>query len=572
MASVAPEIDLRDQLSSLQGLLVLSMMMTESGDESHILRLAATSVPSLGPYRLHEVYVADTGRRGAEIAGQPPDARADIEAQLAVIGSAGGPVAIVGEGWGWAFPLRSLEGHFGHMVVGADSEPSPAGQFLLRVLAQQTGVALANSRAHARERAVAEELRTANAALAQTVAVLERSTAIHDRLTRAAAAGEGQAGIAQAVHELTGYPVAAEDRHGNPRAWAGPGRPEPYPKATPEARRRMLRQARLEGRPFREAGRVVAIAGPRDDVLGVLVLIDPEGTAGEQEMVALEHGATVLAMELARLQGIAEIELRLGRDLVEELLAGTNDEDSALERARALGHDLERPHRVLVVQGRRRPAADDALLHAVRRAARTIRAASLLSAHGGAVVVLTEADPPPPAAGRGPAGGPWEGLRGAVVAELRDGDCRMGVGGVCARPADFPRSHREARFALRMQHTSGGPGRATVFDDLGVYRILAGVQDTADIEAFAREWLGALIAYDDRRGSELVRTLGRHLECGRAYDATADALSIHRSTLKYRLRRISEISGHDLADPETRFNLQLATRAWGTLLGLRPDG
>jgi hypothetical protein len=42
-------------------------------------------------------------------------------------------------------------------------------------------------------------------------------------------------------------------------------------------------------------------------------------------------------------------------------------------------------------------------------------------------------------------------------------------------------------------------------------------------------------------------------------------LSIHRSTLKYRLQRIRELSGYDLNDPETHFNLQLATRAWTTV-------
>ena len=44
---------------------------------------------------------------------------------------------------------------------------------------------------------------------------------------------------------------------------------------------------------------------------------------------------------------------------------------------------------------------------------------------------------------------------------------------------------------------------------------------------------------------------------------------VHRSTLKYRLRRIREVSGYDLGVPDTQFNLQLATRAWRTLQALR---
>ena len=57
-------------------------------------------------------------------------------------------------------------------------------------------------------------------------------------------------------------------------------------------------------------------------------------------------------------------------------------------------------------------------------------------------------------------------------------------------------------------------------------------------------------------------------------------LRISRSLYNYRSRardarplvqRIKEISGHDLADPEVHFNLELATRAWHTLLALRGE-
>jgi len=49
----------------------------------------------------------------------------------------------------------------------------------------------------------------------------------------------------------------------------------------------------------------------------------------------------------------------------------------------------------------------------------------------------------------------------------------------------------------------------------------------------------------------------------------ARCFSVYRSTLKYRLRRIREVSGHDLGTPDTQFNLQLATRAWRTVQALR---
>ncbi|MEW5813755.1 MAG: helix-turn-helix domain-containing protein [Actinomycetota bacterium] len=426
------------------------------------------------------------------------------------------------------------------------------------MLTQQTGIALTNAWLHERHRAAAESLQAANTSLAETVAALERKTAIHARLTRVAVEGEGQQGIADAVHQLTGFGVAIEDRHGNLLAWAGPGPPGPTAKDPTDRRALMIRRWRERGQPVWEEGRLVAIATPREDVLGVIALVDPMRRAGPDDHIALEHGATVLAMELARLQSVIETELRLGRDLMEELLTG-GDGERTVALARALGYDVERSHRVVVVECGGTDPEGDALFHAVRRAARDCGVGSLMGFSRGVMVVLAEVDRS------------WTEFRSAVLSHLagRQGRCRVGVGGVCQGPDGFPRSHREATLALRMQDAGRTLDGVTVFDDLGIYRMLAEVEDTSSVERFVREWLGPLLDYDETKGAELVRTLTQYLECGRSYDLTAEALSVHRNSLKYRLRRIREISGRDLGDPGTCFNLQLATRAWATLLALR---
>jgi DNA-binding PucR family transcriptional regulator len=231
---------------------------------------------------------------------------------------------------------------------------------------------------------------------------------------------------------------------------------------------------------------------------------------------------------------------------------------SALARAENLGYDLERPHRVIVIECRPDTRDPDELFHAVRRAARDGGVGTLLAVRRGSVVLLADTERP------------WETFRSAVGRELRGGRCRVGVGSLCDRLTELPRSHREAVLALRLQAFSGGDEQTTVFDEVGVYRLLAGVEDLEQVVRFVRAWLGELLDYDaHREASDLVTTLGQYLDSGGSYGDTCRVLAVHRSTLKYRLQRIREISGHDLHSPEAKFNLALAVRAWRTLQAMR---
>jgi sugar diacid utilization regulator len=380
---------------------------------------------------------------------------------------------------------------------------------------------------------------------------------IHERLTRVEASGQGATGIAEALHELTGLAVAVEDRYGNLSAWAGPGQPDPYPKTSAYDRAQLLRRLMTAGRSVRDGDRMVALASPRPGVLGLLALIDPDRRAGSTDVMAIEHGATVLAVELARLRGLADTELRVRRELVHDLLSGTDDE-SAYLRAEALDYDLGPPHQVIVVEITEGSSADEDVLLAVRRAMRQQQVPALLGPMAGRVVIVA------------PHGGTdWEALRLAIVAQLGGGGCRLGVGEPCRRPSALPRSLHEAQLALRLQKSSSEAERTSAFADLGVLRMLASIKDLADVEGYVRKWLGVLATYDERKHTQLVKTLTEYLQHGGGYEATSQALSVHRSTLKYRLQRIRELTGFDLSDPETHFNLELATRAWVTLQVLR---
>jgi DNA-binding PucR family transcriptional regulator len=523
------------------------MLMTETADGSQIAKLGSSAMPSLAPVRCDGVFVASRGWLEAAGPCLRHSVRARVEKQLRVLHGQDGVLEVTGEPWAWAIPMRSFDGAFGHVIVAGEGPVPESEQFLLRVLAQQIGIAIANADSHARERAVAEELEIVNKRL-------ERSLAIHRRLTEAAVEGGGMDGIADTVYNLTGYPVVIEDSRGKVLASAGPdtGGSE---ELTPDRREEILKLAASPLAPIRFGDRLASASGVDRETFAVIALIDPSGTAGDEERMALEQGSTVLAIELSRLQSILETESRLGRDLLEELLAGTDDERAG-NRTRILGYDLGLQQRVAVIN---HPSdiPEERMFHAVRRAAQTLQAHPLLGSRRDTVVVLADHSLA------------WHRFRAAIDAELGQAGCRIGIGGICNHASDVPRSYREAQLAFQVMSHADSRASAVSFDDLGVFQILAETQDLNTIQRFVRKWIGALLDYDDRRQAELVATLSTYLEAGGNFADSARRLSVHRNTLRYRLRRIGEISGHNLDDPDVHFNLQVATRAWQTLAAMQ---
>ncbi len=217
--------------------------MMERRDEHDVLHLAATAVPALVRCRTVGVHLdgraAGSRRRSivpdgirARVAGPahrrcPPRGRSARRQRRAM-----------GLGVPAAQPSRRPSA-----TSSSPAERAPAAEMLLlRTLAQQTGIAIANARLHASKQ-------DANAALAETVAALQRKTAIHDRFTQVALGGGGHDGIVRALHELTGLPAGIEDRAGNLLSWAGPGA---VATAAP-GHHHQAREARRPSRPRRPA-------------------------------------------------------------------------------------------------------------------------------------------------------------------------------------------------------------------------------------------------------------------------------------------------------------------------------
>jgi DNA-binding PucR family transcriptional regulator len=539
--------------------MVLSRTLFDTPDEGEILRLAMDHIAAAGPYSAEAGYLKVDG----DLVPSPRNGQTHVSAvgrRVRELAGRDGPVTVPGRPWGRALGLRGLEGLHGYLVVTSRSRPSEAERSLLATLVRHTAAALSVAFADRRRREDALELhrlrdeRTAlQRQLISVAAELGYQRAVHALMADVAASGGGEEAITRALHRLTGLPALAEDRFGRLRSWTGPGRPDPYPEPDPVRQDEMLHAVSRQAGPVRVKDRLITLVRPHGEILGVLALVDARDEADEHTVLALEHAAASLAPELAHLRDLAEVELRLHRELVDDLLAGT-DEASAYARSEAVGHDLHRSHYIVVVQWPNR-TADDSFAQTVGRVASGVGMRSLLTRRSDHVVLVADDRPHARA------------LYEALARETGTRSGTIGVSAPCDSLDDIPRHYEEAQRAMEVRRHSRERYGTTFFDELGLYRILGPGNDYRELETFVQEWLGQLIDYDSRHHTAMVETLSRYFDCGGNYDETAESLAIHRSTLRYRLQRIRDISGNDLANVEDRLNLQVATRVWKIVLG-----
>ena len=548
-------------VTGLFSLFALTTLMFDGRDEDAILQLVVSAAPSLGPVCIVAALRREEGKGLRQVAGHCGDNF--LVARLEDLASEDGPVPVPGgPAWTRAVALRGPDGNNGYLVLGADSEPAQPDLNQVKALAQQASAAMTMAGLRRREREHADSLRTLTGQLRASIAMLKRHAIIHDTLTDAAALG-GEQAIVDAMRELTGFAAVVVDRFGNARARSSGTGPAggSLEGSDQDDRVRVLEQARREPGPARVGGRLLTVLQPGGQLMGALALIDPQGAAGDEATFALSHAATLLATELIHQRELAEVELRMRRDLIEELVTGTDD-PGIFTRAEALGHDLRPAHRLVLVgwEGGA-PVNRQAALQAMERAAAGLRLPALVGWHSGAVVVLIHQPDARLAAHH------WQGLHRAMSGQLAATTVSIGVSSLVEHPETFPRCYAEANQALATRRRSRSPDGATGFDELGIHRLLTSRNPYQEASIFARDWLGALLDYDGEHHADLVTTLSVYLDCGGNYDGTSHALNIHRSTLRYRLRRIREISNHDLADVNTRLNLHLAARTWTILQG-----
>jgi Purine catabolism regulatory protein-like family/PucR C-terminal helix-turn-helix domain len=142
------------------------------------------------------------------------------------------------------------------------------------------------------------------------------------------------------------------------------------------------------------------------------------------------------------------------------------------------------------------------------------------------------------------------------------GEVGHGAGGAAAgwTVAGIGQALARARQARRVAALLGDGVRVVDAAGLGSVELLLATAPAEARQAFRASLLSPLLDYDADHGTELVRTLQVFLDCSGSWTKAAEAMFVHVNSLRYRMRRVEELTGRDLGSLADQAALLLALR------------
>jgi purine catabolism regulator len=374
--------------------------------------------------------------------------------------------------------------------------------------------------------------------------VLSRSLEAEHVLTREVLGGGGIEGMLRALTKATRGWVVVLDPHGmliaaDPRSAAAR-----VPALAAELRSPPAEAARF-GVALIDRGEHVSIQPVAAQGRVEAFLAVGKGEALTQfDRIVSGHALSLLALELDKARAVAEAERRLKGDLLDQMLRGAVTPEEARYSLERLGFDPGGSVQAVVLMGDGSP---EALALACEELMTRRPEPFFCSPHGDVALVVLQ----------GQADGFLPTLREAV-ADRSSGQVLAGA----SRPVpieQLAQGVREARYALLVCRSEGR--EAASFADLGTFQLLLTLQEPEALRAFAASVLGSLDRYDDAHGGELLSSLRAFLDHNARWEAAARRLYVHRHTLRYRMRRVEELTGRRLSSARDRMEFFLALRA-----------
>jgi purine catabolism regulator len=389
--------------------------------------------------------------------------------------------------------------------------------------------------------------------------ILERGVAVHERLERLVIEERGLAEVLAAICAAISSSALLLDERGAVIARYD----EPRVELTDDTLGALAAEVRGRGAAGRSgpfapeaeglADRSLAVPVParaEGEMSAWLAVVRPEGELSQFDRLIARQGAIVLALELMRERAVRETERRLAGDVLAEALSGRLDADELRGRLRPFG--IGDTAAVLLFQVPEPAAGEERLERALAERAALALVAPTSAAGRPLLCAVVDTG----------AGDPIELARAGRAALI---DTGIEARAAASRPTSvgsLRRAFHEARCALEATSFANGESpEVASHRDLGAFTLLLALQDDDALRLYADNLLAPIEDTDGEYGGELLRSLEAYIEQNGQWERAARQLYCHRHTLRYRIRRIEELTGRDLSRAHDRIELWLALRA-----------
>lgn len=410
--------------------------------------------------------------------------------------------------------------------------------------------------------------------LNQSARLTERAIEIQRQLTRLAAENRDLNSLLQVMSRSTGKPIVIHDDAGVLMA-------QIYPNIG--RRSGMNGRNLLQGVPYGSfqkwltndapstTGTIVTspighttVLTVEKRVAGYLSLVDQSEELDEFDRLVLTYGADVCAIEMAKNRAIASAVEQARGDWVQMWLSGTPADDDLLRtRAQQAGFESTSSFVVSVFRaisdsGQSLPL--ESLISLVRDDMSRRQVAGAVGQYVDVIVALYPLEDDGSGITRTRA--VIEDVRSQLATRTPSGLVSAGISRPATGLSDLRDSYREAKDAVGIAFELGDRDTTTFYGDLKLYQLLLALKERnlGNLNQFYQDALGPLVEHDERKQSDLIRTLNGFFEANGNLAKAAQDLDVHRNTLVYRLDRISELTELDLDDADNRLILHLALK------------
>jgi len=429
---------------------------------------------------------------------------------------------------------------------------------------------------------------------------LQQSDAILRRFLDLVLVGGDYSDIAQVISEVCGRPVSIVDRfrrvlgHGGElgelaaqhlieedRAGESYVSPEFDLEGRPAGKGDLPTRRSITENKGSEISSLIYPVEVSATTLGSIIVwdlqtIEPEG----RRLMAIQHGATVVALKMMETRSIGQIEQQFRNEILEGLLSDQPaSQSNALQLAESLGHALSAPfaillvgsdlpsHRLLAARERVEQSNVDASLHLAQRYIRSYRNGLSSWRRGPHLIVYYPLRAKQQEDERETIAAMLREVCGRIETENSPYTVSAGISRRMESVYRFRHGYEEAKQSFEIGRALAGEQTSSVthYDELGLLRFAQVSETSIGIRNYCLDMLGPLLEHDEHSPAGLLQTLRVFLDSNQNHAQAARALGIHYNSLRYRLKRIRGLVGDIFEEPQKRLAIEVALHLYPLL-------